>query len=48
MTSPITKAIDELNRLTLERHGWLSRASEQVRQWKEEDARNGVKWGDSK
>jgi hypothetical protein len=37
---------DQLIDLQLQRHAWLSTASRQVRQWKEEDARNGQPWGE--
>ena len=44
MTDPIT---DRLIDLQLERHAWLTRAAEQVRQWKAEDAANGMPWGET-
>jgi hypothetical protein len=37
-------AIDQL--INDPRHEWLFEAGEQVRQWREEDRRNGIEWGD--
>jgi hypothetical protein len=37
---------DQLIDLQLQRHAWLSTASRQVRQWKEEDRSNGQPWGE--
>jgi hypothetical protein len=37
---------DQLINLQLQRHAWLSTASKQVRQWKEEDRANGQPWGE--
>jgi hypothetical protein len=37
---------DQLIDLQLQRHAWLSTASRQVRQWKEEDRANGQPWGE--
>jgi hypothetical protein len=42
---PILSAIDALNAHMERRHSWLRTASEQIRKWREEDARNGIEWG---
>jgi hypothetical protein len=42
---PILSAIDALNAHMERRHSWLKTASEQIRKWREEDARNGIEWG---
>ena len=36
--NPILIAIDDLNRMADDRHAWLSRAAEQIRQWKADEA----------
>jgi hypothetical protein len=41
---PILSAIDALNAHMKHRHSWLRTASEQIRKWREEDARNGIEW----
>jgi hypothetical protein len=46
-TRPILSAIDALNAHMERRHSWLKNASEQIRKWREEDARNGIEWGRS-
>lgn len=46
MNSPILITIDDLNRMSDERHAWLGRAAEQIRQWKLEDAAAGQPWGE--
>lgn len=42
---PVLSAIDALNAHMERRHSWLKTASEQIRKWREEDARNGIEWG---
>ena len=43
---PAAWLIGELRADFNKRHAWLSRAAEQVRQWKAEDEANGMPWGD--
>lgn len=41
MNTPVTQVIDHLINLEMERHAWLLRAGEQIRQWEAEEASRG-------
>lgn len=44
---PIDRFVDRMIDLQSQRHSWLSRSAEQVRQWREEDEANGMPWNHS-
>lgn len=48
MTPPMKQQlIDEMIERQEERYSWLKDASEKVKRWKAEDARNGIFWANA-